>query len=107
MDLLNDADPVANENEKDRCWAELRAEHNANKALGRATGKLKVPYHAEWTAEELQAHAERTNRDFISLMEFATRRYDPVVWCYCDSLLVYTDLREAHRYLCNRRKSVI
>ncbi len=41
MDLLNDAGPVANDNENDRCWGKLRAEHKANKALGRATGTLK------------------------------------------------------------------
>ena len=93
IDSFNDAGPVANDNEMARTSIKYKGKRKKQ-------GK-------PWTTDELRVHAETKARDFHLLLEFAVRHYDAVVWCYCDSDLVFGELQEAHHYLCGQRKNVI
>ena len=89
-------------------WGDLQVRHKYKIRMGRATGKMKCKkLGTERTQEELGEHHARTARDFKLLLEFAERRYDGVVWCYCDANIVFNDLLTAHHEMCDQRKKVI
>ena len=93
MDTFNDASPIADDNELARTPDQWKGKRK----------KQKKPL----TEDELRRHAETKSKDFRQLLEFGVERYDAVVWCYCDSDLVFNGFKEAHHYMRKQWMSLI